>query len=105
MFSETYVYLHDEIRRNSNNLRSLNRGGSSAFEKRIFLLRSRSLCAAEQFRSDASLEAVDDGRQFAARWSTAAGVPMLASSIRRCLLYRGLRSRVPLYMIPHTANH
>ncbi|GFT90849.1 transposable element Tcb2 transposase [Trichonephila clavipes] len=44
-------------------------------------------------------------RQFAARWSTATGVPMLASSIRRCLLYRGLRSRVPLHMIPHTANH
>ncbi|GFT36705.1 transposable element Tcb2 transposase [Trichonephila clavipes] len=43
--------------------------------------------------------------QFAARWSTATGVQMLASSIRRCLLYRGLRSRVSLHMIPHTANH
>ncbi|GFX64531.1 transposable element Tc1 transposase [Trichonephila clavipes] len=30
---------------------------------------------------------------------------MSASSIRRCLLHRGLRARVPLYRIPLTANH
>ncbi|GFY19745.1 HTH_Tnp_Tc3_2 domain-containing protein [Trichonephila clavipes] len=35
-------------------------------------------------------------RQLAARWSTATGVLMSASSIR-CLLHRGLRERVPLY--------
>ncbi|GFW65840.1 transposable element Tcb2 transposase [Trichonephila clavipes] len=44
-------------------------------------------------------------RQLAARWSTATGVLMLASSIRRRLLHRGLRVRVPLYRIPLTANH
>ncbi|GFW39471.1 transposable element Tcb1 transposase [Trichonephila clavipes] len=30
---------------------------------------------------------------------------MSASSIRRCLLHRGLRARVLLYKIPLTANH
>ncbi|GFT54908.1 transposable element Tc1 transposase [Trichonephila clavipes] len=44
-------------------------------------------------------------RQMAARWSTATGVLMSASSIRRRLLHRGLRARVPLYKIPLTANH
>ncbi|GFU79033.1 transposable element Tcb2 transposase [Trichonephila clavipes] len=44
-------------------------------------------------------------RQLAARWSTATGVLMSASSIRRRLLHRGLRARVPLYRIPFTANH
>ncbi|GFX47343.1 HTH_Tnp_Tc3_2 domain-containing protein [Trichonephila clavipes] len=39
-------------------------------------------------------------RQLAARWSTATGVLMSASSIRRRLLHRGLRSRMPLYRIP-----
>ncbi|GFU63137.1 transposable element Tcb1 transposase [Trichonephila clavipes] len=32
-------------------------------------------------------------RQLAAHWSTATGVLMSASSIRRCLLHRGLRAR------------
>ncbi|GFX27210.1 transposable element Tcb2 transposase [Trichonephila clavipes] len=44
-------------------------------------------------------------RQLAARWSTTTGVLMSASSIRRRLLHRGLRARVPLYRIPLTANH
>ncbi|GFX21117.1 transposable element Tcb2 transposase [Trichonephila clavipes] len=44
-------------------------------------------------------------RQLAARWSTATGVLMSASSIRRRLLHRGLRVRVPLYRMPFTANH
>ncbi|GFX46243.1 transposable element Tc1 transposase [Trichonephila clavipes] len=44
-------------------------------------------------------------RQFAACWSTATGVLMSASSIRRHLLHRGLRARVSLYMIPHMAHH
>ncbi|GFV13153.1 transposable element Tc1 transposase [Trichonephila clavipes] len=44
-------------------------------------------------------------KQLAARWSTATGVLMSASSIRRRLLHRGLRARVPLYRTPLTANH
>ncbi|GFX87466.1 transposable element Tcb2 transposase [Trichonephila clavipes] len=44
-------------------------------------------------------------RQLAARWSTATGVLMSASLIRRRLLHRGLRARVPLHRIPLTANH
>ncbi|GFU71690.1 transposable element Tcb2 transposase [Trichonephila clavipes] len=44
-------------------------------------------------------------RQLAARWSTATNVLMSASSIRRRLLQRGLRARVPLYSIPLPANH
>ncbi|GFU92923.1 transposable element Tc1 transposase [Trichonephila clavipes] len=44
-------------------------------------------------------------RQLTAYWSTATGVLMLASSIRRRLLHRGLFARVPLYMIPFMANH
>ncbi|GFS81887.1 transposable element Tcb1 transposase [Trichonephila clavipes] len=44
-------------------------------------------------------------RQWAARWSTAISILILASSIRRCLLHRGLRARVLLYRIPLTANH
>ncbi|GFU63942.1 HTH_Tnp_Tc3_2 domain-containing protein [Trichonephila clavipes] len=47
---------------------------------------------------------VNDGtassKQVAARWSTATGVLMSATSIRRRLLHRGLRARVPLYRIP-----
>ncbi|GFV38888.1 transposable element Tcb1 transposase [Trichonephila clavipes] len=43
-------------------------------------------------------------RQLAARWSTATGVLMSVSSIRWCLLHRGLRERVPLYRIPLTAS-
>ncbi|GFV68314.1 transposable element Tcb1 transposase [Trichonephila clavipes] len=44
-------------------------------------------------------------RQLAARWSTATGVLKSASSIRRRLLHRELRARMPLYRIPLTANH
>ncbi|GFY01134.1 transposable element Tcb2 transposase [Trichonephila clavipes] len=44
-------------------------------------------------------------RQLATRWFTATGALMSASSIRRRLLHRGLRARVPLYKIPLTANH
>ncbi|GFV61453.1 transposable element Tc1 transposase [Trichonephila clavipes] len=44
-------------------------------------------------------------RQLAAHWSTATGVLMSASSLRRHLLHRGLRTRLPLYSIPLTANH
>ncbi|GFX95162.1 hypothetical protein TNCV_4921051 [Trichonephila clavipes] len=105
-------------RRNPNNLRSLNGGG---------LLVS---CAAEQFHSDASLEAVDrrapnysknllwttedehllrmavnyrtaSYRQLAARWSSATGILILASSIRRRLLHGGLRARFPYTRSPH----
>ncbi|GFT81510.1 uncharacterized protein TNCV_3673611 [Trichonephila clavipes] len=59
-FSETQLCLHEKIKCNSNNLRSLNGGGLSAFEKEdFFLLRNRSSCAAEEFHSDVHLEAVD----------------------------------------------
>ncbi|GFY00758.1 transposable element Tc1 transposase [Trichonephila clavipes] len=44
-------------------------------------------------------------KQLVARWSTATGVLMSASSNRRHLLHRALRARVPLYRIPLTANH
>ncbi|GFV57029.1 transposable element Tcb2 transposase [Trichonephila clavipes] len=44
-------------------------------------------------------------RQLAAQWSTATGVSLCASSIRRRLLQRGLRTRIPLYRIPLTQNH
>ncbi|GFV41714.1 HTH_Tnp_Tc3_2 domain-containing protein [Trichonephila clavipes] len=44
-------------------------------------------------------------RQLKARWSTATGVLMSASSIHRHLLHHGLHARVPLYRIPLTANH
>ncbi|GFX79753.1 HTH_Tnp_Tc3_2 domain-containing protein [Trichonephila clavipes] len=44
-------------------------------------------------------------RQLAAHWSTTIGVLISASSIRRRLLHRGLRARVPLYRISLTANH
>lgn len=44
-------------------------------------------------------------RQLAAHWSTATGVSMSASSIRRRLLYHGIRARTPLYRIPLTQNH
>ncbi|GFU63523.1 hemicentin-2 [Trichonephila clavipes] len=44
-------------------------------------------------------------RQLAAQWSTATRVSLCASSIRRCLLQRGLRARIPLYRIPLTQNH
>ncbi|GFX53288.1 transposable element Tcb2 transposase [Trichonephila clavipes] len=41
-------------------------------------------------------------RQLAARWSTATGILMPASTICRHLLHRGLPARVPLYRIPLT---
>ncbi|GFX75828.1 transposable element Tcb2 transposase [Trichonephila clavipes] len=44
-------------------------------------------------------------RQLAAQWSTATGVSLSAPSIRRLLLQRGLRARIPLYRIPLTQNH
>ncbi|GFT76278.1 transposable element Tc1 transposase [Trichonephila clavipes] len=44
-------------------------------------------------------------RQLAARWSTATGVLMSASSIRRRLLHRGLCANIPLYRTPLTPNH
>ncbi|GFV93305.1 transposable element Tcb2 transposase [Trichonephila clavipes] len=43
--------------------------------------------------------------QLAAHWSTATDVLMSSSSIRRCMLHRGLRARVPLYRIHLTTNH
>ncbi|GFX93894.1 HTH_Tnp_Tc3_2 domain-containing protein [Trichonephila clavipes] len=39
-------------------------------------------------------------RQLTARWSTSTGLLTSASSIRRRLLHRGLRARMPLYRIP-----
>ncbi|GFW28383.1 hypothetical protein TNCV_4640481 [Trichonephila clavipes] len=59
MFSETKVCLHDEIRRNSNKLRSFNGGGLSSIEKEGFLSINRSSCAAKQFRSEAGMELVN----------------------------------------------
>ncbi|GFU43747.1 transposable element Tc1 transposase [Trichonephila clavipes] len=44
-------------------------------------------------------------RQLTAQWSTATGVSLCASSIRRRLLQLGLRARIPLYRIPLTQNH
>ncbi|GFV14189.1 transposable element Tc1 transposase [Trichonephila clavipes] len=44
-------------------------------------------------------------RQLAAQWSTATHVSLCASSIRRRLLQRGLRARIPLCRIPLTQNH
>ncbi|GFU30032.1 transposable element Tc1 transposase [Trichonephila clavipes] len=44
-------------------------------------------------------------RQLAAQWSTATRVSSCASSIRRRLLQRGLRARIPLFRIPLTQNH
>ncbi|GFV13801.1 transposable element Tcb2 transposase [Trichonephila clavipes] len=43
-------------------------------------------------------------RQLAAQWSTATRVSLCASSIRRRLLQRGLRARIPLCRIPLTQN-
>ncbi|GFV64460.1 transposable element Tcb2 transposase [Trichonephila clavipes] len=50
-------------------------------------------------------ERTPSSSQLAARWSSATGVLMSASSIRRHLLHRGLRARLPLYKIPLMANH
>ncbi|GFV49335.1 transposable element Tcb2 transposase [Trichonephila clavipes] len=44
-------------------------------------------------------------RQLAAQWLTATRVSLCASSIRRRLLQRGLRARIPLCRIPLTQNH
>ncbi|GFY20432.1 uncharacterized protein TNCV_210641 [Trichonephila clavipes] len=40
-------------------------------------------------------------KQLAAIWATTTGVIMSAFSIRRSLLHRGLRARVPLYSPPY----
>ncbi|GFU57250.1 transposable element Tcb2 transposase [Trichonephila clavipes] len=51
-------------------------------------------------------EHIVSSRQLATRWSTATDVLMLTSSIRRHLLHRGLRARMPLYRISiATAQH
>ncbi|GFU38279.1 transposable element Tc1 transposase [Trichonephila clavipes] len=44
-------------------------------------------------------------RQLVTRLSTATGVLMWASSIHQRLLHYGLRTKIPLYRIPLTANH
>ncbi|GFY25499.1 transposable element Tcb2 transposase [Trichonephila clavipes] len=44
-------------------------------------------------------------RHLVARWPTATGALLSASSIRQRLLHRGLHVRVSLYRIPLTANH
>ncbi|GFY13085.1 transposable element Tc1 transposase [Trichonephila clavipes] len=44
-------------------------------------------------------------RKLAVHWLTATGILMSTSSIRRRLLHRGLRARVPLDRIPLTAKH
>ncbi|GFY20400.1 transposable element Tc1 transposase [Trichonephila clavipes] len=44
-------------------------------------------------------------RQLAAQWSTSTRVSLCASSIRRRLLQRGLRARIPSCRIPLTQNH
>ncbi|GFS77892.1 hypothetical protein TNCV_2027811 [Trichonephila clavipes] len=51
------------------------------------------------------IDHISSSRLLAARWSTATGILMSASSIRRCLLCSGLHARVPLYKIPIKANH
>ncbi|GFX13744.1 transposable element Tcb2 transposase [Trichonephila clavipes] len=53
----------------------------------------------------AETDRIASSRQLAAQWSTATGVSLCASSIRRRLLQRGLRARIPLYRIPLTQNH
>ncbi|GFW12050.1 transposable element Tcb2 transposase [Trichonephila clavipes] len=68
----------------------------------------RKVTSARDDRHMLSMEVNDRkacSRQLAARLSTATGVLMSASSIRRRLLHRGLRARVPLYRIPLTTNH
>ncbi|GFW12843.1 transposable element Tc1 transposase [Trichonephila clavipes] len=44
----------------------------------------------------AQTERTASSRQLAAQWSTGTGVSFCASSIRRRLLQRGLRARIPL---------
>ncbi|GFU65762.1 transposable element Tcb2 transposase [Trichonephila clavipes] len=60
-------------------------------------------------RRSTTCSAVNDriasSRQLAAPWSSATGGLMSTSSVRRHLLHRELRARVPLYRIPLTANH
>ena len=53
----------------------------------------------------ARTDRTDSSIQLAAQWSIATGVSFCASSIRRRLLQRGLRTRTPLYRIPLTLNH
>ncbi|GFU96408.1 transposable element Tcb2 transposase [Trichonephila clavipes] len=82
-------------------------GWATSSRRRIFLSRNRSSCVAEQFHSDASLEAVDrPAPNNSKNWQwTTEGVLMSASSIRCRVLRCGLCARVPLYMIPLTVNH
>ncbi|GFX71941.1 HTH_Tnp_Tc3_2 domain-containing protein [Trichonephila clavipes] len=56
-----------------------------------------------RWRHRGTIEA--SSRQLVARWSTATGVLMSASSIRRRLLPRELCAMVPLYRNSFTANH
>ncbi|GFX11155.1 transposable element Tcb2 transposase [Trichonephila clavipes] len=53
----------------------------------------------------AQTDRTSSSRQLAAQWSTATGVSLCAPSIRRRLLQRELRARIPLYRIPLTQNH
>ncbi|GFW02309.1 transposable element Tc1 transposase [Trichonephila clavipes] len=53
----------------------------------------------------AQMDRTASSRQLAAQWSTATGVSLCASSIRRRLLQRELRASIPLYRIPLTQNH
>ncbi|GFT45921.1 uncharacterized protein TNCV_2250591 [Trichonephila clavipes] len=50
-------------------------------------------------------DCIASSRHLVACWFTATGVLMSASSIRRRLLHRGLRARVPLYRILLKVNH
>ncbi|GFW75742.1 transposable element Tc1 transposase [Trichonephila clavipes] len=65
----------------------------------------RKVTSARDDRHLAMNDFTASSRQLAARWSTATGVLMSASSIRQRRLHRGLRASVPLYRIPLTANH
>ncbi|GFV24587.1 uncharacterized protein TNCV_1914491 [Trichonephila clavipes] len=125
---------HDEFRGPRSGL-CRSGGISNNNIKIVAFIHKKNSCAAEQFHSHTSLEAVHrktrktgsgrwkvtsvfvidqhvlrmavndrttSSRQLAARWSTATGVLMSASSIRRRLLHCGLRARVPLYRISFT---
>ncbi|GFU08986.1 transposable element Tcb2 transposase [Trichonephila clavipes] len=122
-----------EIRRNSNNLRSLNGGGFSyrAIGARVQRNSSTVMRVWKQWthehrtshktgsgrrkvtsaRDDRHLlrivvnDRTASSRQLAARRSTATGVLMTALSIRRRLLHRGLCAKVPLYRMSLTENH
>ncbi|GFS69237.1 transposable element Tcb1 transposase [Trichonephila clavipes] len=94
--------------RNSNVLRSLNVEGLSAFEHRTTGSRRRKETSAHDdlhlLRMTVN-ERASSSKQLTVRRSTAIGVLMSASSIRRRLMHRGLRARVPLCRILLTVNH